>query len=251
MFRNLLISAFGAGVAVCIAVSAMQAVTTQPLLLQAEAFEIAGAEPAAALSPGEVSAAAVAHDHADGAAAHAHDGEDWAPADGAERTLYTAAANLVVGTAVALILLALMTLGGRRIDAREGLLWGVGGFLAVALLPSLGLPPELPGTPAANIFGRQAWWLATAAASAAGLGLLACTRGWPLRAVGVGLLLLPHIIGAPQPPSLEAAYPAVLAGEFVTASLAVSALLWLLAGLAAGWLYQRVSTQMSLAPRPA
>ncbi len=253
MFRTLLFSAFGAGIAVCIAVSAMQAATTQPLLLHAEEFENAGADVVAAAPAADVAAgavAAVAHEHEVGAAAHSHDEEEWAPSDGVERTLYTAAANLVVGTAVALILLALMTLSGRRIDARQGLLWGAGGFLAVALLPALGLPPELPGTPAADIFARQAWWLTTAAASAAGLGLLAFGRGWAFWAPGIALIVLPHIVGAPESPSLEAAYPAVLAGEFVTASLAVSALLWLLAGLASGWLHQRLS-QPAVIARPA
>ena len=60
-------------------------------------------------------------------------------------------------------------------------------------------------------------------------------------AAGVVLLIAPHVIGAPAPPSHAVPYPGALAGEFVVASLVVSALLWSLAGLSAGALYQRLS----------
>jgi predicted cobalt transporter CbtA len=57
----------------------------------------------------------------------------------------------------------------------------------------------------------------------------------------VALLIMPHLIGAPVPPSHEVSYPGALAGEFVVASLVVSALLWTLSGAASGWLLQRLS----------
>jgi cobalt transporter subunit CbtA len=186
----------------------------------------------------------VPHEHgdeADNAAAVDHAHEGWAPDDGLERSLYTVLANLTVAFSISLLLVGFMVLKGGAIDARTGLLWGVGGFIAVSLLPSLGLPPELPGTPAADIAARQAWWLATVAASAGGLALLALAGRWPLRIVGVALLVAPHVIGAPVPPSHDVAYPGALAGEFVIASLVVSAVLWSASGLAAGWLHQRLS----------
>ena len=57
------------------------------------------------------------------------------------------------------------------------------GFAVFMLAPSLGLPPELPGMPAAELGPRQVWWLLTAAATAAGLALLAFRRT-PVWAVG-------------------------------------------------------------------
>lgn len=236
MFRTLVFSAVGAGLAACVAVTVLQAVTTEPLILHAETFENAGApaheHAAAPAVPGATTAAAEAvHDH----------GEEWSPADGVERTAYTVVANFLVGMAISLMLLGAMALKGEDIDPRTGLLWGLAGFAALALLPSLGLPPELPGTPAADIVTRQGWWLATAAASAVGIFLLFYGGGWPWRLAGLALLVAPHAIGAPPPPSLEADYPAVLAGEFVIASLVVSAVLWSVAGLSAGWLHQRLS----------
>ncbi len=238
MFKTILLSALGAGVAVCIAITVVQTFTTEPLILHAEAFE-----------GGSHDHAAPAPDPGDAAAAHTHDGavdavteaEEWSPADGVERTLFTALANLVIGVAASLILLGLMVLSGRSIDVRTGLLWGAGAFVAVSLLPSLGLPPELPGTPAGDILERQTWWIGTAIVSGLGIALIAFGGHWVVKLGGLVLLVLPHVIGAPVPPSHDVAYPGALAGEFVIASLVVSAVLWSLSGAAAGWLFERLS----------
>lgn len=240
MFRTIVFSAFGAALAICLSVTALQFVTTEPLILHAEAFE---------------GGAARAHDHAPAAslpdadarlflahtAAAEGGAEEWGPADGLERSLFTALANLVIGFSISLMLLSAMVLKGDPIDARRGLLWGIAGFAAVSLLPALGLPPELPGTPAADIYARQFWWLGAASASAGGIALLVFARNWGLLALGLVLIIAPHVIGAPVPPSHDVTYPGALAGEFVIASLVVSAVLWSLSGAAAGWLYERLS----------
>ena len=232
MFRTIVFSAFGAGIAVCLSVSALQSFTTEPLILHAEEFE--GQAP-------------VAHDHGAAMSALAPEAnmpvaaEPWTPADGLERIAFTVLANLVVGVAASLMLLGFMVLKGDLIDARRGLLWGIGGFIAASLLPSLGLPPELPGTPAGEILARQSWWVATAIASAGGIGLLVFGRRWWLTGLGLVLIVAPHIVGAPVPPSEDVSYPGALAGEFVVASMAVSLTLWGMAGLASGWLHQRLS----------
>ena len=228
MFRNIVISAFGAGLAACVAVSAVQFFTTGPLILEAERFETVGAT--------------AAHDPVAAATFEVHDAEEaWVPADGMERALYATLANLVIGVGVSLMLLGGIVLRGDPIDWRRGLLWGTGGFVAVSLLPSLGLPPELPGTPAAEIASRQAWWIGAALASAAGIALIVFASRWPVRAIGLALIFLPHLIGAPVPPSHAVAYPGALAGEFVAASLVVSALMWSMSGAAGGWLLRRLS----------
>jgi cobalt transporter subunit CbtA len=238
MFRNIVFSAFGAGLAVCVAVSALQFFTTEPLILQAEQFEGAEAlahEHNATTTGGSI---VLVHEVVGG---HEHDEEAWSPADGLERTAYTVLANLVIGVGVSLMLLGGIVLKGDPIDWRCGLLWGVGGFVAVSLLPSLGLPPELPGTPAAEISSRQGWWLGAATASVGGVALIVFAAQWPARVAGVLLLIAPHIVGAPMPPTHEVSYPGALAGEFVAASLVVSGLLWTLSGAASGWLLQRLS----------
>lgn len=232
MFRTILYSALGAGLAACVAITAVQTFTTEPLILHAEQFEGGGHHH---------DAGTPAHDHDAAEAPAAEEPEAWSPADGVERTLFTALANLVVAVGVSLILLALMVVSGRPIDARRGLLWGGAAFVAVALLPSLGLPPELPGTPAGDILERQTWWIGTAIVSGLGIALIAFGGHWAAKLAGLALLVLPHAIGAPAPPSHDVAYPGALAGEFVIASLVVSAVLWSFSGAAAGWLYERLS----------
>jgi cobalt transporter subunit CbtA len=244
MFKTIILSAFGAGLAVGIALSVVQAVTTEPLILHAETFENAEPAPAATAPHEHSTTEAHAHEAAAPAAAapaHEHDEDAWSPADGFERSVYTLIANLLMGVGVSAVLLGLMSIRGGRIDASTGVLWGVAGFFAASLLPSLGLSPELPGTAAAEITSRQVWWLSTAAASAIGLALIVFGRSWLLKIAGLVIGVLPHVIGAPVPPTLEASYPAGLGGEFVAASLVVSALLWALSGLCSGWLYQRLS----------
>ena len=232
MIRGILFSAVGAGLAVCLAVTILQAFTTEPLILYAEHFESAGeAARDHAAADGETVAA-------DG---HHHESGAWQPADGFERTAFTALANLVIGIAVSAILLGLMLVKGEPTDGRRGLLWGAAGFVAAAMLPALGLPPELPGTPAADLVDRQVWWLATVIASAGGIALIMLGRHWTARAAGVAILVLPHAVGAPPPPGHEVAYPGALAGQFVIASLIVSAVLWTVAGATAGWLHQRLT----------
>jgi len=227
MFKTIVISAFGAGLAVCLVVTALQALTTEPLILHAEMFENAARPDATSV--------------VESATVHHHETEAWEPANGFERNAYRLVANLLIGVAISLMLLAVMVLRGEPIDARRGLMWGIGGFISVSLLPSLGLPPELPGTPSAEIASRQVWWLATAGASALGIALLVFGRHWVAWLGGVVLLAAPHVIGAPAAPSDMVAYPGALAGQFVIASLVVSGLLWSLSGLASGWLHQRLS----------
>jgi cobalt transporter subunit CbtA len=118
----------------------------------------------------------------------------------------------------------------RRVDPMTGLAFGAAAFAAFGLAPALGLPPELPGTAAAALGARQAWWAATAAATLAGLAMFfGCRRPW-LRAAGLLLLTLPHLAGAPHPEVPSALAPEALQREFVVASLTASAVFWIALG---------------------
>ena len=235
MFRNIVFSAFGAALAIGLAVSVLQSFTTEPLILHAEEYEGGATHDHAAAAPATGWTAAHAHEHE----AVVDDG--WGPADDLERSAYTVVANTVIGFGIALMLLGLMVAKGDPIDVRRGLLWGIAGFFAVSLLPALGLPPELPGTPAADLTARQTWWFATAVASAGGIALVVFGRqGWMV-AAGAALVVLPHIVGAPQPASHDVPYPGGLAGQFVAASLIIGAATWMLAGAVSSWLYRRLA----------
>lgn len=226
MIRRVLLSALLAGLLAGLAASLLQAVTTTPLILQAEGYE----------------APAPAHDHgAAGAAAHSHDEDAWAPADGLERVVFTTVASIVGATGFALLLTAGFVMRGGPVDGRRGLLWGLAGFAALTLSPSLGLPPEVPGSVAADLATRQLWWLSAVVTAAVGLWLLAFGRSLPWRLAGIAVLALPHLVGAPHLHGGEAGVaPPELAARFAAASIVVSAVTWALIGWLAGSFYERL-----------
>jgi cobalt transporter subunit CbtA len=148
---------------------------------------------------------------------------------------------VVTGVGFALALVGAMVLSNRRIDGRTGLAFGAAGFAAVALAPSLGLPPEMPGNATADLSDRQLWWAFAVAATAGGLAALLLARHVGLHLAGLLLLALPHIVGAPRPQAFASAAPAELAAQFAAASLVVSAVFWAVLGVAAGAVHARLS----------
>lgn len=167
----------------------------------------------------------------------AHHG--WQPAEGWERTSFTALATVLSGIGFAAILFGAVALTGRTVNARRGALWGLAAFACFHLAPALGLPPQPPGVAVAGVQERQLWWLGTAVATAAGLWLLAGRkRSWLLRTGGVVCLSLPHIIGAPAAAG-ENAVPAQLIRQFSIASVATTGIFWLLLGTIGGFIYSR------------
>ncbi len=230
MLRVLLPTGLFAGFVAAVIYSLAQFFTTIPLIHQAERYEVA---------------AEAGHGHGgeEATAGHRHGGEEaeaWAPADGLERSLFTALSNIVAGVGFAFVLVAAMIISGGRVDGRRGLLWGLAGFAVFAFAPAVGLPPELPASAAADLGWRQAWWWGTVVATALGLGLLVFTGNKLLKAAGIAVLLLPHLIGAPHPAGGEAgASPPELAAHFAVMSLATAAVFWLVLGWTTGSLYQR------------
>ena len=192
-----------------------------PIIVQAEVYENA--------------ATAAAETHAHGAADHAHAPSD-ASAEGWRRHAMTFLSTVIIGVGYGFLLVGAIVLSGRTVDVRQGMLWGLGGFISFAAAPALGLPPELPGMASADLGARQAWWLATAAASAGGLALIAFAPARWAKAAGAALLLLPHFVGAPKTPLESGALPAELAAEFAVVSLLVSAAFWVALGSLSGYL---------------
>ncbi len=152
---------------------------------------------------------------------------------------------LLVHAGFGLLLVAgfgLAEAAGRRIGPSEGLIWGIAGYVSFQLAPALGLPPEVPGSIAADITLRLWWWWGTVAATAGGLALIAFVRGpgWPVAAVGaVALMLLPHVLGAPQPDAFWGVVPPEVAATFAARALGVGLAAWAVLGWTAGWLWSR------------
>lgn len=236
MLGRVLLAAILAGIAAGVVMSAIQQWRVTPIILEAEKYE--KAEPAHQHGSAE---AAMAENQAAAAHTHAHDhGEDeWAPADGFQRMAYTVAANVVAGVAFALIAAAAAVLTGLPLTPGTGALWGLAGFAIFTLAPSAGLPPELPGMPAADLFARQVWWWSTVAATAAGIGFLVMSGNAALKVLGVVVMALPHLVGAPQAPSHGTSVPAGLANTFAANTIATSAVFWMVLGLLLGYLLTR------------
>ncbi|PQZ85144.1 MULTISPECIES: CbtA family protein [Pseudomonas] len=226
MIKRIAHTAGFAGLAAALLLTLLQSFWVAPLILQAEAFEQA---PAATEMP---------HDHAAGAAAHSHDAEAWEPEDGWQRVLSTTGGNLVVAVGFALMLAGLYTLRAPTRTA-QGLLWGLAGYATFVLAPTMGLPPELPGTAAADLAQRQVWWIGTAASTAAGIALIVFGRNWLLKALGVAILVVPHVIGAPQPQVHSMLAPEELEAQFKIASQLTNVAFWLALGLISAWLFRR------------
>jgi cobalt transporter subunit CbtA len=230
-FRNIVLLAAIVGVIAGIGMTAAQQLTTVPLILKAEVYEQA-----------EEAKAPPAHTHeSEAATAHEHEhGGGWAPQDGFERTAFTLAANVLTGIGFALLLIAASELAGGILNWRQGVFWGLAAFAVFTLAPGLGLPPELPAMPAAELGARQAWWVATALCTAGGLALLVYGRSVLAVIAGVALLVAPHIAGAPQPLSADSPIPETLHHSFVVAVVMTTLVFFMLLGGLTGYFRRRL-----------
>ncbi|WP_457937571.1 CbtA family protein [Mesorhizobium sp. 10J20-29] len=236
LFRNAVFAAAIAGLFAGLIMTAMQTFATVPLILQAETFEGAGMSG----HHHGTATAATAGAQVEPAAAEDHDGGAWAPADGFERFAFTALANIVTGIGFALLLVAASEFAGGIAGWRQGVFWGFAGFAVFTLAPGLGLPPELPTMPTADLMDRQVWWIATVAATAGGLALIAFRGSVVFSLVGVALIVTPHLIGAPQPASHESPLPDGLHHQFVVAATVTSLIFWVLLGGMVGMVRQHL-----------
>ena len=209
-FRSLVAVAALAGLAGGLALTAIQPVTVSPLIAAAEDIERAAHPPEAA-------------------GTHAlHDQEARVV-----QLVLTAGTNVVLATGFALLLAAAMSLRGDT-GWKRGLLYGLAGYAGVFVAPSLGLPPGLPGTEAASLAARQFWWAGTASMSCTGLALIALVQQRQIKAIGAVLIVLPNVIGAPQPTMAPTAASGATA--FIAATALANAVLWSVVGAVTGWL---------------
>ena len=216
MFQKIFFAAVVSGVIAGLFATAVQSVRVIPLINEAEKFERREPIP-------------IPQTHEDGA------GEEGG---GLSRLALTLVSNVVSAIGFALLLVGCFALYG-EVDWWRGIIWGVGGFIVFALAPAVGLPPELPGASTAPLPHRQVWWILTAAGTASGLALLAFKPGALFKALGVVLIILPHVFGAPHHEG-GGLVPEALLKRFILTALAASAAFWVVLGLCAGYFYGRL-----------
>jgi len=232
VFRKIVLVAAIAGLVAGVFETAAYHFGTAAIIAKAEVFEKAADKAPAA-------AASSATDNSMAGMSQGAEAMGWEPKDGFERTALTMLSGILKDVGFALLLAAAYVLSGRDVDWHKGLYWGLAGFATFTLAPGLGLPPEVPGTASAPLLDRQIWWVATVAATGAGLAMLFLTERAAWALAGVGLLVLPHIFGAPQPAEYNSAAPESLVHQFVVAAVITSLLFWVILGSLTGFLYKR------------
>ena len=250
MIQRMVTSALFAGVAAGLLAALLHFAFVQKYILLGEDYEtgaamhfagVAGPSDPAVGSPHSHDTAANDHDHdAESVDGHVHDHGAATPP--LKRNALTIVFFALLYSAYGLVLVAGFALAqhfGQRVTPREGLLWGLAGFACLHLAPALGLAPELPGTAAADLTDRQLWWAATAICTAAGLAMIGYGRQplWVILAVGV--LALPHLIGAPELEGFSGVAPPEVASAFAARTLAVGLAAWGVMGWLAGWYWNR------------
>lgn len=210
-FRKLALISLLAGIIAGLLLTVLQHYLTQPLIFSAEQLEIPTPQ-------------------------HS---QEWQPTEGFQRNFFTFLFNTLTGLGFSLLLSAGMYLKNHNSYLR-GLAWGLAGYAVFFIAPSLGLPPELPGTESAALLSRQTWWLFTALLTAGGLFCLCFGATRNSKLSGLVLLIVPHLIGAPQPAFEGSLAPETLQHQFVIFSALNNGIFWLVLGVIVGMLLKKV-----------
>ncbi len=223
MLKNLVYSALFAGLAAGIIVAAMTVFMLVPTILEAELYETGQL-----IHFGDVNAA-MPDIEAE---------QDWA------RNGLTAlyAATIYIGFAFVMVAaMAFAQEKGVQITVRSGILWGLAGYAAFQLSPAMGIAPELPGMIAAELVPRQIWFVGTVVATLVGIGAVVFGKNWLHWGIGLVILAIPHIIGAPHPEVFGGIVPPELAAGFAGRSLAVGAVGWISLGVLSAYFWLQES----------
>ena len=266
LFRQIVFNALMVGILAGAVLTIVQAWQVVPIILSAEQFEGVADSHASHGAATVDEHAGHGHDHAShgheaaattghsGHSGHSHSPDEWAPADGFERTAYTFLSNALTAIGFSLLMIATMVASVYLRIQRQmnfewwhGLVWGAAGYVIFWLAPAIGMPPEIPLAVAAPLELRQLWWLFAVVCTGAGLiGLAFGPSLW--RWFAPVLLVVPHLVGAPHPPgAMFEGQPAAVAAEleqlmqqFFAATAIANAVLWLVIGLASAWVVRRL-----------
>ena len=216
MFKNIFVSAVVCGAIAGVLATVMQMLLVTPLLMEAELFET-----------GE-SMHFITDGSPESPIKHVDIWED------PYRHLMTLCFNLVTFTGFGFILVAAMAFFQKRgftLSKAEGIVAGVSGFIVFQLAPSVGLPPELPGTIGVTVGLKQTWWIITILSTTVGILLLFLDKHKVVSGAGIIFITIPHLIGHPKLETYFGVAPPELAAEFASRALAVSLIAWIILGV--------------------
>lgn len=245
LFRRIIFCSLFVGVVAGLLLSLSQLTFVNPIIFAAEAHEVGHTHSEHGHETSIRDTLGYGYDiHSHGA------GEEWAPKEGSERTLYTVLANVLAGIGFSAVLLALMSqlsISGIAKPGRfKGLIWGLGGFIAVFVSPAIGLPPEIPGVNATPVEHRQLWWVLTVLCISASL-LLLVYGNLKFKLPAIVLAVCPYIFYVPRYPGPAFSHPdpgvvealVSLHQQFLYASSASNLVFWLALGGVSFWVLHR------------
>ena len=220
MVARIFLTAIVAGVLAGLFLTAIQRIQVVPIILEAEIYEHSGGS----------------SDQSHGTVAAEGEGRHWAVEGGVERAALTGVANIIMAVAFSLLLCVGYTLRG-GVTWQQGILWGLAGYLAVNIAPGLGLAPVIPGSDVAPLLDRQIWWVSTVIATSGGLALIAFVPKHYAKALALVLIVLPHVVGAPQAESDAGMALVELERSYIYATLIANCAFWIAMGALSGFLF--------------
>ena len=244
MTLKLLASGVTAGFAAGLFAALLHFAFIQTIIVESELYETGEVVHWGGLAPAsEAPAHSEGEDHGSDVSAEvvqdSHEHGGGGDASSISRNLLTVLFTGLIYAGYGLIMVAAMQLAAMRgiaISLKDGVLWGIAGFVSFQMAPAMGLAPELPGTVAADLVSRQIWWWATVVATAGSIALIAYGRNMLAYVAGFVLLSLPHVIGAPHIEGYWGYAPPELGSTFSARVLGVGLLVWAVLG----WLIVRL-----------
>lgn len=235
MIRQIFLTAILTGLLAGLALTGIQSVKVIPLILAAEQYE-----------NGELitysHSQSPSHTETKQAEEHSHNEEAIGSKYEFERLFYTLIANVFLSTGWAFLLCAVyMYL--KDLNIVKGIIAGTIGYLTFFVLPSIGLSPELPGTLASALEDRQTWWISTVTSSSIGFAIIFFNTNKIFKLCALGLIILPHIIGAPVPDIHGGTAPLEMFNAYVKATFISNGIFWIILGAISVTLFQRFQTQ--------
>jgi cobalt transporter subunit CbtA len=97
--------------------------------------------------------------------------------------------------------------------------------------------------PVADLTARQVWWIGTAAATAIALWLWFFRSELWAAVLGLALIVLPHLIGAPVAPEFHSDVPAALSHRFVVMVTVTSLVFWVFLGVCSSITFGRMGAR--------
>ena len=164
------------------------------------------------------------------------------------RSISTLLGDVLVAIGFGLIVTGIYTVSGSG-GWEMGLLIGLAGFVTFHLAPAVVVPPAVPGMEVASLALRQTAWLTAVASTVIGSILFFYLSGLA-RLSGLLFLVLPGVVfrflvplGMP---STQLRSLALLDRAFVTRTLGMMLVFWLILGSLSGYLFARGQRKAAL-----